>query len=158
MAGISRQDQQELKAALKRKRKNKDGDDGDDGRDSDAGEEAGSGGSESTQEEKKKSSKKEGKPKAKPKGKARAKASAKSKGTPAEGRSRKKETSNKVEKTKKKATFARRYMPQGKDGAKWWTALSEAFEEIVKDEVKKPSSHEDTGWKDKREDETKCVC
>lgn len=78
--------------------------------------------------------------KSKPKAKAKAKVKAKAK---ARAEKTKKEATPAKNKAKGKATFARRYEPQTKDGSKWWRALRTSFEELVQDEVEKPSSIEE---------------
>ena len=92
-----------------------------------------------------------GKPKAKSKAKAKAKGKAQVKDGKGKSQASKAKSPEKEKKdampakgrSKTKATFARRYEPNTKDGSKWWRSLRTAFEEVVKDEVEKPSSIEE---------------
>ena len=44
-------------------------------------------------------------------------------------------------------TFARRYQPKKSSSRLWWRSLATAFREIIRDDVKNPSTLEDPFWK-----------
>lgn len=103
------------------------------------------------------SPKKAATPKAKAKGGRKAKGEMKDKKTDDAKKPQKQNKQRKTNKEEKRDedsntddfpnTFARRYQPKKSSSRLWWRALATSFREIIRDDVKHPSTLEDTFWK-----------